>query len=262
MRILTTLAAALTILGAADAAAAQARRGKTAPTELLESDDPAEVRRGIETIGLEGKRRHVRALAKRVRAGLPPELLDLAIDTFTVLGRPEAGDILFELASHRRTPVRTKAVEAIVACKPDGASDALVTALSDDAEPVRNAAALGLGEVGGDEALEPLFVALDRGVLQAATAIGQLADREHVDKLLAHLGRLPFDAMTPALLEVLARDDVPRQLKLDVIGRLAELATADVKTFLQDYVASLPPDDASSEPLRRAAEDAILRIAQ
>lgn len=263
IRTIVTLLVALAAVGTADVASAQrGKGGDSDPAELLASDDPEKIREGIETIGLEGKPRYIEPLADRIRKGLPPELLDAAIDTLGVMGRPQAGPILFELSSHRRSEVRAKTVQAIVACKPDGAERALVTALSDEDESVRAAAALGLGEIEAKGSIDQLFTALDRGVMQAATAIGQIAEREHIDKLLGYLGELPFDTITPALLEVLAREDVPRKVKLDVIARLGELATPEVKTFLQDYVASLPPSSRGRDPVRQAAEDVILRIAE
>jgi len=229
---------------------------------MLQSNDPAQIRSGIEAMGLIGNRRVIDPLAARIRAGLPTELLGAAVDTLMVLSRPEAGPILFELTTHRRPEIRLKAVQAIVASEPRGADRALITALSDMDPRVRAAAALGLGERGATSAVDPLFHALDRHVTEASTAIGQIANPAQIDRLLEYLGRLRFDALTPALSEVLARDDVPRAKKLDVIAKLSELATPEVKQFLQDYVASLPePRRGRPDPVREAAEDAILRIA-
>jgi HEAT repeat protein len=261
----TLLALALYLcLAPASAPAAHAQELSVAEaTEHLGSSDPAAVRTGIEALGLAGNARAVPPLADRIRRGLPPELLDAALDTLLVLSRPESGPILFELTAHRRPEVRLKAVQAIVASEPRGADRVLVSALSDLDPAVRAAAALGLGQLGARTAIDPLFHALDRGVAEASTAIGQLATAEQVTRLLGYLGRIPFDALTPALSEILARRDVPQRTKLDVIARLEETATPEAKAFLQEFVASLPepPRRGRPDPVRQAAEEAILRIA-
>lgn len=231
-------------------------------TAHLQTNDPARIQTGIEALGLSGSARAVGPLSDRIRRGLPPELLDAALDTLAVLARPEAGPILFELSTHRRPEVRLKAIQAIAASKPRGADRALVTALSDLDPEVRSAAALGLGAVEARGSIDRLFHALDRGVTDASTSIGQLAGPSDIDRLLGYLGRIPFDALTPALNELLARRDVPSPKKLEVIARLQELATPEAKTFLEDFVASLPePRRGRPDPVRQAAEDAILRIA-
>ena len=253
--------AVLSVLSTTSVATAQ-QVSLAEATEHLESSDPDRIRTGIEALGLVGNARAVPPLADRIRRGLPPELLDAALDTLTVLARPEAGPVLFELSTHRRPEVRLKAILGIVASEPRGADRALVTALSDLDPDVRSAAAIGLGQVGARTSIDSLFHALDRGITEAATSIGQLATPEEVARLLEYLGRVPFDALSPALNEVLARRDVPERTKLEIIARLQELATPEAKTFLQDFVASLPePRRGRTDPVRQAAEEAILRIA-
>lgn len=227
---------------------------------LLSANDPAQIRSGIEALGLLGSPRAVDPISARIRRGLPADLLDSALDTLTVLGRPEAGPVLFALTSHRRAAVRVKAIEAIIACRPRGADRALASALNDSEGRVRAAAALGLGQLGSHGELDSLFLAFDRGVGEASTALGQLAQPADVARILGYLGRVPLDLVSPALNEVLARRDLPERSKLDVIAQLQELATGEAKNFLREFVASLP-QDAASQSLRHAAEDAILRIA-
>lgn len=242
----------------------QGRANETAPqdaaaTASLDTTDRDQLRAAIEAIGASGNDRAIGALAARIRKGLPHELLDLAVQTLTVMANPDAGPILFELATHRRPEIRLEAIEGIIACRPRGADRALATALSDSHPPVRSTAASGLGQIGARGALDSLFLALDRNILEASQAIGQLAQPADVQRLVGYLGRTPFDAMTPAFNEILARRDVPERTKLDLIARLQELATHEVKVFLQEFVASLPEGEQSA--VRRAAEDAILRIA-
>lgn len=223
---------------------------------MLDAESADEVRLGIEALGTIGSARVVAPLMARIRRGLPADLLDLALETLGVVGQREAGPVLFQLLTHRREAVRLSAVDAIVSCKPRGAERALATALSDSDPRVRAAAALGLGQLGARGSIDDLFHAFERGVLESATAIGQLADAAGADRLLDHLGRVPFDAIAPAVNELLARDDVADRVKLEIVGRLAELATPEVRQYFQELVESL--DDS---PVRRAAEDAVARIA-
>ncbi len=260
MRWVSTL-----LLGAllALTASAQAQRGRRGSDELnqavqqLEATDPAEVRGAIEALGILGDARAAEPIAARIRRGLPPELLDAAIDALTVLGRPEAGPVLFELASHRRPAIRHRAVLAIAATRPRGADRALITALADSDPAVRGAAASGLAEIGATGALDALFHALDRHVPEAAPAIGRLARPADVDRFLGYLGRLPFPLVTPALSEMLQRSELAERTRLSVVHRLSELATPEVRAFLEQLVGSLP-----ASAVRRAAEEAIPRIGQ
>lgn len=257
--------AAILLLGALCLAApAEAQRGRRGSAELtqhveqLGAQDPDQVRGAIEALGLLGDPRAVEPIAERIRRGLPPELLDVAIGTLTVLGRPEAGPVLFELASHRRAEVRLAAVQGIAAVQPRGADRALAQALTDSDAAVRSAAATGLGQIGATSALDQLFLALDRRVPEAATAIGQLARPAEVDRFLGYLGQLPFDLVTPALSEMLHRDELAERSRLTIVHRLTELATPEVRAFLEQLVGSLP----ENSQVRRAAEDALPRIGQ
>lgn len=231
---------------------------ETLVAQLASSDEDA-IRQGIEALGLRGTSDVVAPLAARIRRGLPPELLELAVDTLVITGRVEAGPVLITLVAHRRPAIRLKAILGIASLKPRGAEQSLGLALGDSDSQIRAAAAVGLGQVGARGSVDRLFLALEHGVLEASTSIGQLATPAEVVRLLGYLGRLAFDAISPALGEVLARADVPDRTKLDIIARLAELATSETKVFLQEFVAALPATDHG--PVRRAAEDAAMRIA-
>jgi HEAT repeat protein len=254
------VAASLGLLGVAAPARAQRSAEVNEAIERLGSERREEVRAGLETLGVAGSPRAVRPIAERIRRGLPPDLLDMAVSTLTILGRPEAGPVLFDLTRHRRAEVRLEAVRAIAATRPRGAERVLVEALSDTDPAVRGAAAEGLGALGATGGLDALFHAFERRVPEAAMAIGQLARPADVERFLEHLGRVPFDGIAPALSEMLHRDDLADRAKLAIVHRLTELATPEVRRFLEDFVASLEPGDRSQ--VRRAAEDAIPRIGQ
>jgi HEAT repeat protein len=267
--LLLVLGAVLTWSGATPASAQ--RRPRPAPSapavdpalaELvtkLESRDTDAIQEALEGLGLHGTADVVAPIAARIRRGLPPDLLELAVDTLAVTGREEAGPVLAALTTHRRPAIRIKAVQGVAALKPRGAEQNLAAALGDADAQVRAAAAIGLGQLGARSSVDRLFLALEHNVLEASTSIGQLASPAEVTRLLGYLGRLGFDVLTPALNEILARADVPERAKLDVVARLAELATSGAKIFLQDYVATLAPGAGGA--VRRAAEDAAMRIA-
>ena len=73
---------------------------------LLASSKRQDVEAGIQSLGLLGTKEAVEPLAARIRAGLPPELLDAAVLTLMALSQPNAGPVLYELCAHRRPQVR------------------------------------------------------------------------------------------------------------------------------------------------------------
>jgi HEAT repeat protein len=228
--------------------------------ELLASNDADEVRMGIETLGLIGSPAAVEPLAARIRRGLPTELLATAIDTLGILGRAEAGPVLFELVGHRRPEIRLRAVQAIAMCRPRGADAVLVSALGDSAAPVRAAAAQTLGELRASSAVDSLFLAFERDVAEAGPALAAVARPEDVTRLLAYLGRRPFTVLRPTLLALAVRTDLPARARLEVVNRVGELATPEARALLEEIVTSLPASDLG--PVRRAATDTAARIAQ
>lgn len=256
------LLTALLVLGVASQAAAQ-RRGSSdlrEGVERLDATSPSEVRAGLEQLGLLGNPGAVEPISERIRRGLPPELLGVAVDTLMILGRPQAGPVLFDLMSHRRADVRFKAVQAVVACRPQGAERALTGALSDTDATVRGAAAEGLGAMGAHGAVDALFLAMERHVPEAPMAIAQVARPADVERFLEQLGRMPFSEVTPALSEMINREDLAASSKLAIVHRLTELATAEVRQFLEELVANA--GESVPENVLRAAQDAIPRIGQ
>lgn len=256
---LVALAAALsTSLLAPRAALAQLTTAQA--IEQLSAGSEAEVREAIEAIGLSGSSAAVEPLAARIRRGLTPDLLGMAVDTLTVLGHPEAGPVLVELLSHRRADIRTRAVQALAVCNPPGVATALTAALSDTSSEVRAAAAIALGERGGASALDALFRAFERQVAEAGMAIARIGGADAVPRVLGYLGREPFSTLRPMLLVMLERADLPSRARLDIVARIGELATADARGLLEEVVSngSLP----STDPVHRAANETAARIAE
>jgi HEAT repeat protein len=235
------------------AAVAQARK-------LMASGEREQVEAGIQSLGLLGGPAAVPPLVERIEQGLPPELLEAAVVTLMALAQPEAGPVLYELSTHRRPEIRLRALEAISATHPAGAETALVAALSDSDPKVRAAAATALGELHASGAMEKLFLALDRGNMEASGAIGKVVPAGEVKRLVGYLGQIPLHSLGPALSEVLQRKDVSEDAKLEIVARLEEVGTPEVKGYLNDLLASA--GDALPEKLNRAMLRAMQEIAE
>lgn len=243
-----------------------AQRTAAAPSELqqaiakLQDGGRADVPIALETLGALGDARGVEPIIARVRRGLPTTLTLTAMDTLVGIGSADAAPLLFELLSHRRPEIRLKAVSCIVSLNPTGADRALARVLSDSHERVRAAAATGLGEIKGRGALTELFLALDRGILEASSTLGQIVAPSEVPRLLGYVGRLPFGTLTVAFEKILERRDLNDRVKLEVVTRVAELATRDVRAFFERLDGAWPA--AAGPTVKRAVRDAIARIAE
>ena len=143
-------------------AKAPAKKGKEdknilAAEKLLASNNRDEVEAGIQSLGLIGTAAAAPPIIARVRAGLPPDLLETSIITLMALGQPQAGPLYIELLEHRRPEVRVRAIEAIVALKPKNAELGLQHALADLDPKVRASAATALGDLRATGSVEQLF---------------------------------------------------------------------------------------------------------
>ncbi len=236
----------------ASPAAAQLRLGDA--VEMLAADDPEAIALALEALGDLGPRA-VRPLQTRIAEGLPNDLLEIAVVSLVRLERREATPTLRTLTRHRSPAVRAAAITGLARLRAPGAAELCATALGDGDARVRAAGALGLGALGDRTHMDRLFLAFERRVMEAATAIGQLADDEGIDRLFAYVGRHPLDSITPGLVEVFARENVSMDTKVRLIGRLEELVTEGVRTFLEELASLLPPGD-----LQDTAMDAAGRI--
>jgi HEAT repeat protein len=240
------------------ALSASARAEIDQAEHLLNSDERTDVETGIQSLGLLGVPQAVDPLVIRIREGLPPELLELAVTTLMALGQPNAGPVLYELTTHRRGDIRRRAIEAIAATGPAGSEPVLLAALSDEDAQVRSAAASALGEVGSPRAVDRLFLALERGNSEASMAVGKLMPPSSVRKLSVYLGEVPFHHMGPALTIVIARRDVPQSEKLELIARLGEVGTPEVRGYLGSLLEI--SGDSLSPAVKSAIERAIQQI--
>lgn len=251
--------------GAAWAVAMSMAAGTTAHADdpaqaiaWLDASSAEEVQLGIETLGLSPSARAAAALVQRARRGLPPELLLMTVQTLGAMQQRESIPYLVELARHRSPQVRSKALEALTAMRGNEAVEALRRGLDDAAPEVRLTAVHGIGELADRGSLPILLRAFDRGVFEASDVIGQIGGPEEVRFLIGQLGHVPLPSILGGLGEAIRRADLPQRLRLDLVARLTELATTEVRSFFESIAPDLPGPN--NDPVRRAVGDAIVRI--
>ncbi len=256
------LTLAATLFATAAARAAEPEAAQLSLEEIavrLSSADTHGIGAAIEAAAGLGSRDAAVMIGQRVRAGLPPRLLDAAIDTLMLLGEPSTAPVFVALAVHRRHSVRLRALQVLIALRPKDTERLLLRGLGDSNAAVRGAAAEGLGEIGAKSSVDTLFRAFDRGNAQAAAAIGRLCPAGDLPRVLAYVGRIPLTSLTPRFDALLARRDLGEAPKLQVVMQLHELGTAEARGTIEGLRARLPPD--APARLRRAIEDAVVRVA-
>jgi hypothetical protein len=229
------------------------------PASDLHSADTGRVAAALDALGGQKSRAAVVALADFIRRGQVDALTDRAIDALGNTRSPEALDVLGELTRHRRASAREASYRAIAKIAGARADALLGSGLRDSASPVRGVCARSLGERNAKSQLDLLFLAFDRGVGEAGVAIGQIAEGPAVSRLHERLGDAPIQPMLGAYEKLLLRPDIPESTKLDVLARLGEVATLNVKLFLQGLMAS--HDWSKQLPVLRAMADTAARIA-
>jgi HEAT repeat protein len=229
------------------------------PSSDLHSGDPERVGAAVDALGAQKSRAAVMALSDFVRQGQADALADRALHALGNTRSPEALDVLAELTRHRRPGAREASYRAIAKIAGQRADALLGMGLRDSASPVRVVCARSLGERNAKGQLDLLFLAFDRGVAEAGAAIGQIADGPALPRLHERLGRAPIQPMLAAYEKLLLRPEVLESSKLEVIARLGEVATPNVKLFLQGLMAA--HDWSKQLPVLRAMADTAARIA-
>lgn len=208
---------------AAALAAADAEKAAAAAAELGKTEEPAA---------------HD-ALLGALALGLHPQVSAVAL---TSLGAaPQPGDLttLGRYVKYRDPAVRTAAVRALGAHPEGGAM--IVAALHDQEATVRAAAAEAVVARKPQGATEPLLALLDKGELSAARALATYADADLARVIAEHLGTAPDAVLAQCLGTILVRPDFgPEAAKLQVVRALAKLAGPEAVTALSNYVESTP----------------------
>ncbi|HEX7478114.1 MAG TPA: HEAT repeat domain-containing protein [Polyangiales bacterium] len=238
-----------------DAARAQVLR--TAQERLATGDDPA-VRAALATLSELGSDAAADSVSARLHRGLPPQLIEPAIDALVLLNRPSAAPALLELTQYRRAPIRASAVAALGALHARTAQSALLYALDDPSSEVRAAAALALMTVGNARALPALWAAADRGVEHALQTIGSLATPADLKSILARAREADITPIKPVLQGMMGRKSFATSGKLAVIHALEKLGSASARACLVEWLDAWKTE--GDPALRKALFDAIKRL--
>lgn len=225
----------------------------------LDSPQPEAVIEAIDMLSALDRRESVAPLAAFLTRGQLDSATERAIEALGGIAHPDAIEVLSEFSRHRRAAVRRKAFQALAAINDARVLPILEQGLRDSDRSVRGACATALGNRSSRASLDVLFRAFERGVLEAAAAIGQVGDAASVTRFSEHLGRQPISTMLSGFEHFLRRGDLNERVKLDIVARLFETASPAVKQFMQAQLARFPARDRSA--LRRAIEDAARRIA-
>ena len=187
-----------------------------------------------------------------LRQGSNLEVTGMALQTLGEIGDRSSSSALLPYARHRRPALRVVAIEALAKTGGLEAVFTLRRALGDVDVEVRRAAALGLGQLAAKEALDELARALDRGLDEAAPAIARIGNLAQLESLLAKLPALSLPMALVSSEALLLRDDLPDELKVSWVARLAERQTDEVSAWLTDFrKRKLSP------ALERAIDDAL-----
>lgn len=227
----------------------------------LRSRNPDEVRGAIDLLSVIDHPRVVPPLTELLRSGRSDEVTDRALQALRGLGDRSAIDVLTEFTHHRRPRARRLAYEALAAIEDRRIPDLLEQGLRDSDRNVRATCARKLGDIDARGSVDTLFIAFDRGVVEAAISIGKLGDRRAVGRFNEHLGNVPLSVMLSGYHEFVRRRDIADALKVDIVNRLGEVSGPLVRQFMQRYLDTFPTRGrASRSQLRTLVIETLRRI--
>lgn len=206
----------------------------------LASHKPGDITEAIEQIKKDRRPAGVRALTNRIRDGLPPQLLLLAVDALVVIKGNLAAKTLVELSSHRSQAVRKKVAMSLPALRSQRTTTVLVDMLDDQDAEVRSQAAVAIGKIKPQLAMNELITAAELGVLEASEIVGKQVRLRRVPKLIEMIDEKNIFALTPLFRELAARTDIPNNHKLAIVARLDEISTIGSRKLLSILAQSLP----------------------
>jgi HEAT repeat protein len=212
-------------------------RRLAAASAQLGSAELASLQQALTTLHELGGRDAAIAIMERLRRGLPPQLMEQAVDALGTLNQPITAPVLVELTLHRRWQIREKAAAALGSLKMRSAVTVLLYSLDDPSAEVRSAAARARGLWGDARALPALITAVERGVDGALLALAQLGNGKHVNVILEH-AKKNVKASEPALRTLLARTNLPVASKVLVVKAIRALANAEAEEVLAGWRSS------------------------
>lgn len=208
---------------------------------MLWSADENELRSAIEGAAGAGGSQVLALLEERVRAGLSPSLLDVALDSLLLLANRRAAPLLVELAHHRRSEVRVRSLELLVQLHAAESAATLTGALADPEPEVRRAAARGLSEVGTHASFDALARAFEHDLEEATAPLARVASSADMARLRGYVGARPIASLQPLCAALLARRDIADNEKLALIEALASLGTDEARSTLTTFHEELAP---------------------
>lgn len=197
-------------------------------------------------------------LVTMLRAGQSDAITERGLEALRGLAEPASLDCLAEFTRHRRAAVRRRAYAAIAAIQDPRSRQLLEQGLRDSDRQVRGEAADLLGRIGARASLDLLFRAFERGVIEAASAIGRLGNTASVERFDEHLGHAPLSVMLSGYEQYLRRSDIDEDTKVEIVGRLGEVSGRTVREFLGQYLLTFSERDRSR--LRTVVRDTLARI--
>lgn len=227
-------------------------------TPRLQSTNADDVLSAIDAMTIIDDVAVVAPIVTMLRAGQPDAITDRGIEALRSLAQPTSLDCLAEFTHHRRAAVRRRAYAAIAAVHDPRTRALLEQGLRDSDRQVRGECADQLGRAGARASLPLLFRAFERGVIEAAAAIGRLGDPSSVERFDEHLGHAPLSVMLSGYEQYLARNDIDEDTKVEIVGRLGEVSGRTVREFLGQYMLTFSERDHSR--LRTVVRDTLARI--
>jgi hypothetical protein len=215
--------------------------------EDMSSADPDVVIEAIQTLGATEAISAVSEILALLKTGPRSDITDAILFTLGTLPHEDAEPVLIEYLNHRRADARIAAILALENYKGETVTMALEAALADSDRQVRASAAMTLGKRGSKRSVPILFKAFERGVVEAAIAIGQVGSEDDAKHLTRYLGKEDIKILLAGFEEFLKRDDFPEEAKLSILNRLFDLAGPEVWRFAVTYKATFPPDTDENE---------------
>lgn len=228
--------------------------------ERLRSANADETRMALDELVILDRSEAVAPIAELLRQGQPDVITDHALESLKRIAEPASLDVLTEFTRHRRPGARRRAYEALSEIRDRRVRVLLEQGLRDSDRSVRAEVADALGRIGARDSVDLLFRAFERGVIEAAPAIGRLGDEASVTRFTGYLGRQPLSVMLEGYGEFLHRTDIAEATKIEIVMRLGEVSGRMVRQFMQHEMTQL--QDAERSARRRAPSPLLMRISE
>jgi HEAT repeat protein len=211
------------------------------------------------------------AISTIILRGVSPRVAAAGLDALGVLAQPIGTHAVLRFLEHRRPLLRRHAIAAAQAIHTPELVTAVSGRLADSDENVRVDAATALAEMGTAANVPALFAAFERDLEatsapnsgrllhECGKAIARVGTEQDVQRLLGFLRRAPFRSMSDAMRAALGRRDLPEPFRIRIVQAVGDLATREVREFLNSVIADA---HGSENAVTRAARTAADRIAE